>query len=144
MNPPPLTPLVPPRISISTPWLPRTAKRSSMMSLESVMVSFTPSVKCAASVCGYMPRSFAKKLLTPSHAITTEAVRSPSGRSVCTPITSPLAPVMSPVTVVLHTKVAPASTALFASQLSKSGRNAVAPLYGASPQASDLKSMLND
>jgi hypothetical protein len=43
-NAPPFTPPVPPTISMSTPSRPRTAKRSSITSLGSAIVSFTPSV----------------------------------------------------------------------------------------------------
>src|SRR3954451_1752794 len=85
------------------------------------------------------------KLLTPSQAITTDAVRSPSGRSVRTPVTRPAdrreESCSRPVTVVLHSNVAPAATAWSASQRSKSGRNAVAPLYGGAAQASLRKSI---
>ena len=44
-------PLVQPMISMSTPSRPRTAKRSSITSFGNANVSFTPRVKCLASVC---------------------------------------------------------------------------------------------
>ena len=85
----------------------------------------------------------AQKLLTPSQAMTTRARMSPSGRSVRTPTTAPPGSRSRPTTVVDVSRSAPSASALPASQWSKSGRNAVAPLYGGSAQAWVRKSTVN-
>ncbi len=85
----------------------------------------------------------AQKLLTPSQAMTTRARTSPSGRSVRTPVTRPASSRSRPVTVVDVTRSAPSASALPASQWSKSGRNAVAPLYGGRPHAAVRKSTVS-
>ena len=130
-------------ISMSTPSRSRTLKRSSMTSLGRPA---SPSRRACSGwrrVGPYSPASLAQKLLTPSQAITTPARTSPSGRSVRTPTTRRSSSRSSPVTVVDVTSSAPSASALPASQWSKSGRNAVAPLYGGRPHASLRKSTVS-